>query len=63
MSSGNSTARRIAFVGLHAAGKTSTLRRLVHGEFTPPRGPTMGFNVDSFSYRGISVQAFDLGGQ
>lgn len=23
----------------------------------------MGFNVDSFSYRGISVQAFDLGGQ
>jgi hypothetical protein len=23
----------------------------------------MGFNVDSFTYRGISVQAFDLGGQ
>ncbi|MHA2497797.1 MAG: ADP-ribosylation factor-like protein, partial [Candidatus Hodarchaeales archaeon] len=63
MSSGNSSARRIAFVGLHSAGKTSTLRRLVHGEFTPPRGPTMGFNVDSFTYRGISVQAFDLGGQ
>lgn len=48
---------------MHSAGKTSTLRRLVHGEFTPPRGPTMGFNVDSFTYRGISVQAFDLGGQ
>ncbi|MFX0114297.1 MAG: ADP-ribosylation factor-like protein [Candidatus Hodarchaeota archaeon] len=53
---------RIAFVGLKEAGKTSILKRLVKGDFGPTK-PTMGFNVDSFVYRGISVQATDLGGQ
>lgn len=53
---------RIAFVGLKEAGKTSVLKRLVSGDFGPTK-PTMGFNVDSFVYRGISVQATDLGGQ
>ncbi len=53
---------RIAFVGLKQGGKTSILKRLVKGDFGPTK-PTMGFNVDSFVYRGISVQATDLGGQ
>ncbi|MFQ5980327.1 MAG: ADP-ribosylation factor-like protein [Candidatus Heimdallarchaeota archaeon] len=53
---------RIAFVGLKEAGKTSIIKQLVRGDFGPTK-PTMGFNVDSFIYRGISVRATDLGGQ
>ncbi len=53
----------MAFVGLENAGKTATLKRLVKGEFFSLLMPTSGFNVDKFKYRGISVEAYDVGGQ
>lgn len=53
----------MAFVGLENAGKTATLKRLIKGEFFSLLMPTSGFNVDKFTYRGIAVEAYDIGGQ
>jgi small GTP-binding protein len=52
----------VVFIGLGAAGKTTILNRLIHGEFTSP-GRTMGLNVDEFSYRKVRFRTIDLGGQ
>ncbi|MHA2270556.1 MAG: ADP-ribosylation factor family protein [Candidatus Hodarchaeales archaeon] len=54
---------RMAFVGLENAGKTATLKRLIKGEFFSLLMPTSGFNVDKFNYRGVAVEAYDIGGQ
>ncbi|MBA7706636.1 hypothetical protein ES703_115491 [subsurface metagenome] len=55
---------RMAFVGLESAGKTATLKRLTKGEFLGTLlMPTSGFNVDKFTYRGVAVEAYDVGGQ
>ncbi|MFX0115236.1 MAG: ADP-ribosylation factor-like protein [Candidatus Hodarchaeota archaeon] len=54
---------RMAFVGLENAGKTATLKRLIKGEFFSLLMPTSGFNVDKFTYRGVAVEAYDIGGQ
>lgn len=53
----------MAFVGLENAGKTATLKRLIKGEFFSLLMPTSGFNVDKFTYRGVAVEAYDIGGQ
>ncbi|MHA1940358.1 MAG: ADP-ribosylation factor-like protein [Candidatus Hodarchaeales archaeon] len=53
----------ITFIGLGYAGKTTILHRLRTGEFFGHSTRTMGLNVDSFEYRDVSFQAFDLGGQ
>ncbi len=52
---------RIAIVGLVGAGKTTLLHQLVRHEFRETK-PTMGFDVEHFTYRGIEIQVFDAGG-
>lgn len=53
----------ITFIGEAYAGKTTILHRLRTGEFYNHSVRTMGLNVDSFEYRNVQFQAFDLGGQ
>ncbi|MFX0091414.1 MAG: ADP-ribosylation factor family protein [Candidatus Hodarchaeota archaeon] len=54
--------RRIAFVGLDKAGKTTTLVRLSRG-ILERTTPTVGFNTETFDFLGIKFNVFDLAGQ
>ncbi|CAE7125559.1 unnamed protein product [Rhizoctonia solani] len=53
---------RILMVGLDSAGKTTILYRLQIGEVVSTI-PTIGFNVESVTYKNIKFQVWDLGGQ
>eukprot|EP01124_Arcella_intermedia_P024773 TRINITY_DN4254_c1_g1_i1.p1 TRINITY_DN4254_c1_g1~~TRINITY_DN4254_c1_g1_i1.p1 ORF type:complete len:195 (-),score=41.42 TRINITY_DN4254_c1_g1_i1:125-670(-) len=53
---------RILMVGLDAAGKTTILYRLKLGEVVTTI-PTLGFNVETVSYKNISFTVWDVGGQ
>jgi len=53
---------RIVMVGLDAAGKTTILYKLKLGEVTATV-PTIGFNVETVEYNGISFTVWDVGGQ
>ncbi|KAJ3448214.1 e3 ubiquitin-protein ligase trim23 [Anaeramoeba flamelloides] len=53
---------RVLMVGLDAAGKTSILQKLVKGN-TGVTKPTVGFNVDTVTYKKIKFTIIDLGGQ
>lgn len=53
---------RILMVGLDAAGKTTVLYQLKMGE-TVKTIPTIGFNVETVSYKGLSFTIWDIGGQ
>jgi ADP-ribosylation factor protein 1 len=54
--------RKILMLGLDAAGKTTTLKRLALGE-TVSTIPTIGFNVDTVKYKNIEFTMWDVGGQ
>ncbi|MFX0092474.1 MAG: ADP-ribosylation factor-like protein [Candidatus Hodarchaeota archaeon] len=58
----NGDIRRIAFVGLDKAGKTTTAKRLSKGILVRTR-PTHGFNAETFTFMGVRFNVFDLGGQ
>ncbi|KAK0428274.1 hypothetical protein QR680_010707 [Steinernema hermaphroditum] len=53
---------RVLMVGLDAAGKTTILYKLKIGEVVTTI-PTIGFNVETVSYRNISFTVWDIGGQ
>lgn len=53
---------RILVLGLDNAGKTTILYRLQVGEVVSTI-PTIGFNVETVSYKNIKFQVWDLGGQ
>ncbi|XP_075942563.1 ARF GTPase 2a [Anarhichas minor] len=53
---------RILMVGLDAAGKTTILYKLKLGEIVTTI-PTIGFNVETVSYKNISFTVWDVGGQ
>mmetsp|Transcript_30069 Transcript_30069/g.54971 ORF Transcript_30069/g.54971 Transcript_30069/m.54971 type:complete len:182 (-) Transcript_30069:374-919(-) len=53
---------RILVLGLDNAGKTTILYRLQIGEVVSTV-PTIGFNVETVSYKNIKFQVWDLGGQ
>ncbi|ORX95273.1 ARF/SAR superfamily [Basidiobolus meristosporus CBS 931.73] len=53
---------RILILGLDGAGKTTILYRLQIGEVVATI-PTIGFNVETVTYKNIKLQVWDLGGQ
>ncbi|KJX93761.1 unnamed protein product [Zymoseptoria tritici ST99CH_1A5] len=53
---------RILILGLDNAGKTTLLYRLKIGEVVTTI-PTIGFNVESVTYRNLAFNVWDLGGQ
>eukprot|EP01027_Heterolobosea_sp_BB2_P017945 GEZU01025358.1.p1 GENE.GEZU01025358.1~~GEZU01025358.1.p1 ORF type:complete len:180 (+),score=35.00 GEZU01025358.1:175-714(+) len=53
---------RILMVGLDAAGKTTVLYKLKLGD-TVTTVPTVGFNVETVTYRNIQFNVWDVGGQ
>lgn len=56
--------KRVRFLclGLDGAGKTTFLTQLKSGE-APVTIPTLGFNVEDFTYKNLNIQMWDIGGQ
>ena len=54
--------RRVLMVGLDAAGKTTILYLLQGGEPVSTI-PTVGFNMETLTVKGVKFQVWDLGGQ
>ena len=54
--------QRILMLGLDAAGKTTVLYSLKLGEVLTTM-PTIGFNLETVSYKNIEFQVWDIGGQ
>merc|ERR1711971_515110 len=52
----------ILILGLDGAGKTTILYRLQAGEVVTTI-PTIGFNVETVTYKNLKFQVWDLGGQ
>jgi len=53
---------RILILGLDNAGKTTLLFRLKLGEVVSTM-PTIGFNMESVTYKNLNLNVWDLGGQ
>ncbi|KHJ36048.1 putative adp-ribosylation factor-like protein 1 [Erysiphe necator] len=53
---------RILILGLDNAGKTTLLYRLKIGEVVTTI-PTIGFNVESITFKNLNFNVWDLGGQ
>ncbi|KAJ2264929.1 Arf GTPase arl1, partial [Coemansia sp. RSA 371] len=53
---------RILILGLDGAGKTTILYRMQIGDVVSTI-PTIGFNVETVTYKNIKFQVWDLGGQ
>eukprot|EP01099_Mayorella_cantabrigiensis_P006131 TRINITY_DN506_c0_g1_i1.p1 TRINITY_DN506_c0_g1~~TRINITY_DN506_c0_g1_i1.p1 ORF type:complete len:181 (-),score=29.23 TRINITY_DN506_c0_g1_i1:165-707(-) len=53
---------RILILGLDGAGKTTILYKMQCGEVVTTI-PTIGFNVETVSYKNLKFQVWDLGGQ
>jgi small GTP-binding protein len=53
---------RMLMVGLDAAGKTTILYQLKMGE-TVKTIPTIGFNVETLDFKGLTFTVWDVGGQ
>ena len=53
---------KILMVGLDAAGKTTILYQLRLGESVTAI-PTIGFNVETVTYKNVSFNIWDIGGQ
>lgn len=54
--------RRVLVLGLDNAGKTTILYYLQAGEVVQTI-PTMGFNMETLTAKGVKLQVWDLGGQ
>lgn len=54
--------RRVVFLGLDAAGKTTVLYNLNLGEVVHTI-PTIGFNVETLSHKNLTLACWDIGGQ
>ena len=53
---------RILMIGLDNAGKTTLLYQMKVGEPVPTL-PTVGFNVESVTYKNVTFNVWDVGGQ
>ena len=58
---GKKEEKRIVFVGLNAAGKTTILYKLKLGEIVTTI-PTIGFNVETVEYKNLKFTIWDCGG-
>lgn len=58
----NSKQYRIIMIGLDNAGKTQILYKLKLGD-TITTIPTVGFNVETVSYKWVNLVVWDIGGQ
>lgn len=56
------TEARILMLGLDAAGKTTILYKLKLGQSVTTI-PTVGFNVETVTYRSVKFNVWDVGGQ
>merc|ERR1712217_754876 len=54
--------KRILMLGLDAAGKTTIIYKLQLGEVVHTI-PTIGFNVETISYKNVDFTVWDVGGQ
>merc|ERR1711994_794704 len=54
--------KRILMLGLDAAGKTTIIYKLQLGEVVHTI-PTIGFNVETISYKKVNFTVWDVGGQ
>jgi small GTP-binding protein len=54
---------RILIQGLDAAGKTTILYKLKLGDEVVTTIPTIGFNVETISYKNIDITCWDVGGR
>ena len=54
---------RILMIGLDAAGKTTILYKFKLGLGDVSTIPTIGFNVESISYKNLELTIYDVGGQ
>jgi small GTP-binding protein len=54
--------KRILMIGLDAAGKTTILYKLQLGEVITSI-PTIGFNVETVTYKNVTMTVWDVGGQ
>ncbi|CAJ0962567.1 unnamed protein product [Ranitomeya imitator] len=52
----------ILMLGLDAAGKTSILYKLMLGQSVTTH-PTMGFNLETVTYKNVKFNVWDVGGQ
>eukprot|EP01063_Lacrimia_lanifica_P003890 TRINITY_DN12155_c0_g1_i1.p2 TRINITY_DN12155_c0_g1~~TRINITY_DN12155_c0_g1_i1.p2 ORF type:complete len:183 (+),score=68.30 TRINITY_DN12155_c0_g1_i1:43-591(+) len=53
---------RVLILGLDNAGKTTILYKLQMGEVVQA-APTIGFNIETITYKNLTLQVWDLGGQ
>mmetsp|Transcript_81724 Transcript_81724/g.100226 ORF Transcript_81724/g.100226 Transcript_81724/m.100226 type:complete len:182 (-) Transcript_81724:105-650(-) len=54
---------RILILGLDNAGKTTIVYKLVSPNDVQTTVPTIGFNVETITYKNVKLQVWDLGGQ
>ena len=52
----------VVLIGLDLAGKTSILRQLRYNE-AGPTTPTVGFTLETISYKKLEISIWDTGGQ
>lgn len=53
---------RILILGLDNAGKTTVVKRFCNQD-TSTISPTLGFMIHAFSFRGVTLNVWDIGGQ
>ena len=53
---------RVLVLGLDFAGKTTFVKRLKMGTYVETK-PTVGFNLETVSYKNTTFQVWDMGGQ
>ena len=62
--SGRPRQLRVLLLGLDAAGKSTLLQRLRHGDDAPPTSvPTIGHDVERFEHGEHVYTVYDVGGQ
>ncbi|CAO1634181.1 unnamed protein product [Jaminaea pallidilutea] len=54
---------RVLFLGLDNSGKSTIVKRLLKAPNWQDLSPTLGFDIQSLSYQGFTLNIWDIGGQ